>query len=365
MKETNIKVWVGVIALIFASSLVAQAQTWSYTGDLNTRRDYHTATLLNSGNVLVAGGMYKGSYGISSAEVYNSKKGTFTVTGALNNRRYEHTATLLTNGEVLIVGGQYSSGVSPVCLSSAELYNPSTGTFTLTGSLQTARCRGFTATLLDSGMVLVVGGSNRGGVVSGAELYNPSTATFSATGSPQVARSNLTATLLANGEVLIAGGCASTCYNSSELYNPSSGTFTSTGSMSAARSQFTGTRLTSGEVLVTGGATSNLEGLKTAELYNPSTGEWSPTGNMNYGHQGHTATLLQSGEVLIASPLPGVDLYNPASGTFSIAASLPYDLENAAEAAVLLNDGAVLLPGGFNPQGQEGLAWLNTALLFH
>jgi hypothetical protein len=266
---------------VLATGLNLHAQTWTYTGNMINRHADHTATLLPNGNVLVAAGRYKGHYGITKAEVYNPSTGTFSTTGNLNTGRYYHTATLLPNGEVLIVGGSlgvYSpTGSYTECLAGAELYNPSTGTFTLSGSLQTARCGGFTATLLNSGLVLIVGGTNISGTVSIAELYNPATGTFSATGSPQVARWGLTAALLPNGEVLIAGGCgSSSCFTSAELYNPASGTFTLTGSMKTPRALFTSTLLPNGEVLAAAGENSQTYRLTSAELYNPSTGKWSP-----------------------------------------------------------------------------------------
>jgi hypothetical protein len=311
--------------LFLGCCLMAQAQSWTYTGSMVFRHAFHTATLLENGNVLVAGGDYKGHYGIANSELYNPSTGTFSTTGSLNTGRQSHTATLLNNGQVLIAGGEanvYSpTGSHIVCLTTAELYNPSTGTFTYTGSMTTARCANFTATRMNNGTVLFTGGYNNG-VIASAEVYEPSTGTFSATGNLQVGRTAQTATLLENGDVLIAGGTNGTnFFNSAELYNPSSGSFAFTGSMKAARGSFTGTLLPGGDVLAAAGTNSPYGStrLTSAELDNSSTGKWTSTGSLNYGRFGQTGTLLQDGQVLIAagSFSQVSELYNPSSGTFS------------------------------------------------
>jgi len=135
--------------------------------------------------------------------------------------------------------------------------------------------------------------------------------------------------------------------------------------MTTARALFTGTRLTNGEVLVAGGENAQLFRISTAGLYNPSTGKWTSTGSLNYARNGQTATLLTNGQVLIAAGniSPVAELYNSSSGTFSVTASLPTSTQNTA--AVLLTNGEVLVPGGYNHSGQEGLAYLNTAVLYH
>jgi len=125
---------------------------WRRTGRLNTARYSHTATLLQNGVVLVAGGGGTSDF-LASAELYDPTSRVWTATGSLNAARAEHTATLLQNGMILVAGG---SGTSDL-LASAELYDPASGTWTATGSLNTARAR-HTATLLQNGMVLVAGG---------------------------------------------------------------------------------------------------------------------------------------------------------------------------------------------------------------
>jgi len=293
-------------------------QTFSSTGSMTVPRENFTATLLNSGLVLIAGGIDNGLY-LASAELYNPANGTFTPTGEMETPREWHSATLLNNGMVLIAGGYNNSGT----LSSAELYNPSTGTFSSTGSLISARDYA-TATLLNNGMVLVAGG--RTGVneiyLLTAELYNPATAAFTATGSEKYVHLEGTATLLNNGEVLVAGGFNNA---SAELYNPASGAFSTTGNLNDKRYFHTATLLNNGNVLIVGGF-DEVRALDTAELYNPSAGTFTLTGNLNDARYLHAATLMNDGQVLVAGgydgPQSSAELYNPSTGTFALTGSL-------------------------------------------
>src|SRR5215831_5703707 len=141
---------------------------------------------------------------VSTSSAVAQAPGTFIPTGDMTTpREYGHTATLLLNGKVLIAGGS-SSRQNPGQRASAELFDPTTNTFTPTGDRTTGRV-GHTATLLPDGRVLIVGGTNMG-FLGTAELYDPATGTFSATGSMVTPQMSHTATLLDNGKVLIAGG---------------------------------------------------------------------------------------------------------------------------------------------------------------
>ncbi len=317
------------------------------TGSMNTGRDWHTATLLNNGMVLMAGG-YAGNSVLASAELYNPATGTFTPTGSMNNARCLHTATLLNDGMVLIAGGT-SSTATNAPISDAELYDPRTGTFTPTGSLNNARFV-HSATLLNNGLVLMAGGANCCFALASAELYNPSTGTFTPTGSLNTARYYDTATLLNNGMVLMAGGDPGGA--TAELYNPTTGAFTRTGSLNTARAGQTATLLNDGTVLMAGGYDSSLLTLADAELYNSATETFSYTiGSMNTARFFDTATLLNNGSVLIAggesfaSAFASAELYNAATGTFSATGSMNYT-RPIYDTATLLNNGMVLMAGG-------------------
>src|ERR1035441_1585304 len=209
-----------------AVEALAAAGSFALTGSLNTARYGHTATLLPNGDVLVAGGLgVNGSYApLASAEIYNQATGKWTVTSSMSVGRMAFTATLLPNGEVLVAGG---STYAASCFATAELYNPSTGQWKPTGSMAQPRCL-HVATLLTSGDVLVAGGveSDFGlqRTVATAELYNPSTGVWQITGSLNVARVT-SAALLQSGQVLVAGGyntsnSTTTYLASAELYDP-------------------------------------------------------------------------------------------------------------------------------------------------
>jgi hypothetical protein len=133
--------------------------------------------------------------------------GTFTMTGSMSVPRVGHTATPLLNGKVLICGGSSQFSSLGTVWASAELYDPATGTFTATGNMTTPRWY-HTATLLATGKVLIAGGTvsanpDGSSVLAGAELYDPATGTFTATAGLTTARLRSVATLLNDGRVLI------------------------------------------------------------------------------------------------------------------------------------------------------------------
>jgi hypothetical protein len=217
-------------------------------------------------------------------------------TGSMSVARAGHTATVLVSGKVLVAGGfDRECCSSSTSLASAEIYDPKSGTWSRTGSMSVARSS-HTATLLASGKVLVAGGTfdNR----ASAELYDPETGTWSPTGKMTEPRSFHTATLLADGKVLIAGGSgprgdANGFLATADLYDPSSNTWTAAANMTTVFGEFhRATLLSDGRVLVIGGA--GIPGIQaSADLYDPSTGRWIAARNMVEARSNATATLAR------------------------------------------------------------------------
>jgi hypothetical protein len=345
-------------------TIVVTTHGFLLTGSMATPRRFHTATLLPNGKVLVAGGQNAGYAPVTSAELFDPSTGTFSATGNMTVPRAGHTATLLNNGKVLIAGG--NSDASGAAVSSAELYDPSTGAFTATPGSMTAARVSHTATLLQSGKVLIAGGdvlfyNASGQSLASAETFDPSTETFTATNSMTVPRESHTATLLSGGKVLITGGsdgtlgytATTTLYASSETFDPSTGQFTAAGMMTTQRLWQTASLLASGRVLVAGGdSVSRTEA--TADFFDPTSGSFAATGNMTEPRFYHAASTLNDGTVLISGGLQNgenakatAEIYDPTAGTFAATGSM-----NAARiwhTSTVLPNGKVLITGGADP----------------
>jgi N-acetylneuraminic acid mutarotase len=331
--------------------------TFTATGSMNLARFNHHAVLLNTGDVLVVAGA-----GNNSAELYNPATGKWTLTGSTSALHEYATATLLSNGEVLLAGGGNGDPFSNPCTALAELYNPATGQWTATSSMTSERCS-HTATLLPNGQVLVAGGEdNNGNSLASAELFSPATGTWEATRSLNTARTGPLAELLGSGTVLVAGG------------------ENVTGSVS-------------GDCAISAGCKATL--LTSAEIFNPSQGNWEPTGSMPAAlgpgsflangdvlkffnsfytpatgiwtaagrfptgvAGGSTASMLGTGLVLATGfistynghpPLPNAYLYNFSTNRYT--STGPMTMSRSGDAATLLPNGQVLVTGGHTRNG--------------
>ncbi|MGH9178807.1 MAG: SBBP repeat-containing protein, partial [Acidimicrobiales bacterium] len=290
--------------------------TWDLTGTQAAARVATRSVLLADGRVLLAGGRDRqNGTALASAEIYDPKTGTWSPTGSMTVGRTAHTATLLNNGKVLVTGGATGSVTTNAQpqLDSAELFDPATGTWTATGSMAARRYL-HSAHILRDGRALVAGGRTCNAAppaacdfaqfTNSAEVFDPATGTFALTGSMAVPRHTTEATMLNDGRILIPAGFGgpSTGHASADVFNPATGTWSPTGPMNIGRSRQGAVTLRDGRVLIAGG----FSGSNTAELYDPATNAWTLTASPNSsGRNNFFMGLLPNGRVLLAGGGPG------------------------------------------------------------
>jgi Abnormal spindle-like microcephaly-assoc'd, ASPM-SPD-2-Hydin/Galactose oxidase, central domain/Kelch motif len=344
-----------VLVSIHPVSAQVQGQ-WTSSGGMQTGRELNAQVRVAGGKVLSIGGVDNSGNILSSAEVYNHTSGKWALTGSMAEPRESFPAVVLTDGKVLVSGGVSTGNV---VLSAAELYDPTTGAWSSAGSLSVART-GHTATLLPGGKVLVTGGCAEltcSPATAVSELYDPTSNSWSTTGSLNTGRYSHTAVLLKTGKVLAVGG--SPGLSSCELYNPTAGTWSIAANTNAGRYLNTTTVLSDGKVLVAGGANGRFP-VNSAEIYDPTANAWTLTGKMASGRYAHTAALLPDNTVVVAGgigqsiscgkdctgyiPFSKVEIYNEATGTFSATAPLSQAL--AYHSMTLLTTGRALENGG-------------------
>jgi hypothetical protein len=324
-------------------------ETFEPTGSMNDPRQGQTITLLKDGRVLVTGGARNIGYRaeLSSAEIYDPQAGSFSPTGSMSVPREGHTATLLNDGRVLIAGG---SDNGQHTISTAEIYDPAIGTFSPAGSMTVPR-EAHTATLLLSGQVLIAGGGRAGMpggyiVYRNGELYDPRSGTFSAISSPMISdRVGASAVLLRDGRALIVGGKSSRVLlagtfggtrsiasfaplNTAEYYDPESHSFQKAPDMHGPHYLGTATLLTDGSVLVAGGWKQQgpvVVGTRESDLYDATMATFDQLPPMQVARLNQTATLLDDGKVLVAGGINGqsymsasVEFYEPLHRHFQL-----------------------------------------------
>ncbi len=342
---------------------------FALTGSSAYARSGHTATLLPNGQVYIAGGFVTTPdydfVTIDQAELFNPATGTFQPGGKI--ARGYHTATLLQNGDVLFTGGINGEAYPQGGLDSgryggaskgwkrigkadgkhgcwtlftcghhfagwqgthnrghgrakrsqstqtAELYDPSSGSFTPVGDMIRPRAY-HSAILLLTGKVLIIGGG-----VADAEIFDPATNSFTAAGSTS-SKSVSTATLLASGRVLVTGERTSDWVGSCTLrtLRPRYRHIYAYRHDDHLRYAYTATPLLDGTVLIAGGfmfvggptpGSGLVVPVLATEIYNPGTGSFDPGPTMHYGRSLHTATLLPDDNVLFVGGGPIAEIY--------------------------------------------------------
>jgi len=348
-----------------ASKRTGGSSTFSFTGSMNVTRYGHKAVLLNNGQVLA---VTADTTGGNTAELYDPATGKWTLTGTPIMFHEGGSVTLLANGEVLLAAGDNPFFFSPPAFTAAgELYNPSTGQWTMTGSMSSAR-RYQAAVLLPDGEVLVAGGEDSSfSSIADAVLYNPATGTWQPTANMHEDRLLPLAALLRNGTMLIAGGDHASNgsivspLTSAEIFNPSTGKWTSIANLPSPGGP--AVLLPNGDVLVVRDA-----------FFDPGTGTWTATGPFPFATHTigpTTATLLATGQVLLTGfrstyndtpTLNETFLYDFATNAYMGGA--PMNSTRFADAATLLPNGQVLVSGGYIRAVGIGLRPLSSAELY-
>jgi Galactose oxidase, central domain/Kelch motif len=343
--------------------LSLNAGTLTPTMQTEEARFDHSATLLNDGRILLAGGMQANGVVLASAEVYDPAQSAFKRVAPMAAKRVGAVSALLPDGRVLIAGGWDGS----TNLTTAELFDPATNRFIVTGSMLKPRDHAEAVTLKD-GNVLICGGNRvpDGEPMIDAELYDSNSGHFIGAGSMQVPRSYFKAVLLRDGRTLVAGGFSGggRILQSAEIYDPSSKQFHLVGSMAHARYKLSGVALRDGRALIVGGSDQYPAGMRydTTELFDPRSERFSAGPTMTQKrHKIHSSVvMLPNGNVLVAGGSPQPEVYEASTNLFR-------PIESPAlngflfSTATLLKTGEVLIAGGYGARPADGAvknAWL-------
>jgi hypothetical protein len=342
-------------ALIAAASAAAPAHAqatgqWQYTGSFANGHGAVPLVQLPDGRVLAAGGGNTSGAISASAEIYTPATGLWTSAGSLSIARAGFgRPSVLPDGRVLVATGDVADSIET---STAEIYSPVTNSWSLTGSLSQGRRSDVQVALAD-GRVLVAdgaaGGPTCGRFLSSAEIYDPATGSWSPAASTLDARESGTGIRLADGRVLLAGGygCGDPIEPAmTELYDPATGDWSRSGDLPVGRVGGTLVMLADHRVLMFGGHNDQIAGVQTeAAIFDPATGQWTQVASLNLPRENAAATLLPSGKVLVSQggPLQS-EIYDPVANAWALDATT-LD-KNDSGGTFLLPTGEVLLAGG-------------------
>jgi hypothetical protein len=370
----------GLLSAAVPALSSSHAAGFSPAGELSRPRVGHTAGLLAEGRVLVVGGDDGVGRPSSSVEAWDPATGRSSPAGSLVQARVDSTITFLPDGRVLVVGGtgplftpEGDLIPHPEPFAHVEVFDPATGRSSWSGGMAGARAA-HAAVALPDGRVLVVGGvdESTGRAVPSAEIWDPASEGFAPAGTLAAVRHSPTATLLADGRVLVVGGWAwagargpMRSLASAEVWDPGTERFMPAGELAEARFWHTATLLADGRVLVVGGNVASGGGeLASAEVWDPATERFAPAGTLAAGRLLHSATLLRDGRVLVVGGSPAgpqapitlasAELWDPVTGRFSPGGALA--TPRRMHSATPLPDGRVVVLGGIGGEDEVGLA---------
>ena len=291
---------------------------WSAATQMLQPRAYPMVVRLADGSVLVAGGSRNGQP-LDTAERYNPSNGTWVAAGRLNVPRAQGNLILLQDGRALATGGGIEGSPGWGSTASVELFDPTKGVWTVGPPMSVPRAR-HTATLLPDGDVLVAGGATTyhgdvGSVTASAEIYSPRTNSWRAAAPMSIPRYVHQAALLADGRILVAGGWSATSNTdaskaSVEIYDPVANRWAAAGSLVTARAEFVMVRLLDGRLLAVAGVDRSYHLMDSAETYDPAIGTWHLTGKLAEAKMWPAAAVLPDGRVLLAGGATDVNAYH-------------------------------------------------------
>ncbi|MFZ9617592.1 MAG: Kelch repeat-containing protein, partial [Holophagaceae bacterium] len=335
-----------------------RSNTFTATGSLTTARAYHTATLLNSGKFLIAGGYAGGSDYFAGCELYDPSTGTWSSTGSLTLGRRDHEAVLLPTGKVLLTGG-YNPGGGTAIKVNSELFNPTTGTWGAATSMNTKRQQfGLVWSPLVGKAIAIGGDEGKSTMSETVESYDPYLDTWTNKTSMATGRSGHTVTVLSDGKILVTGGysASNTVLSSVEVYDPVANTWTTKASMSTARHFHKATLMPDGKVLVTGGAGTSASSpsyLNSVEVYDPVANTWTSKASFTTARYRHISILMADGKILLAGGQTGSGtytntayVYDPVANTWTAVGNLTV-ARGYSSASLLPTTGRILVVGGW------------------
>lgn len=307
----KLKLIIAAFIFLFLRVEAQQYGYWEIIDSMNVRRWLFSSSIFSNNKILASGGDSPVLF--NSAEIYNLDNNTWENTTPMLAYRAHHHLITLNTGEVIAIGG--------LLLKSCEIFNPASNSWRYTDSLETLKYFWNTATLLNDGRILVVGGyyfdqSTLQNIhFNICEIFDPITETWSITDSLTNGRSAHTATLLNDGKVIVTGGQNIGDLSSCEIYDPATNQWSSAGSLLHARSFHSAVLLSDGRVLASGGVTPDSTlGTRYCEVYSPVTNSWSEAGEMIIPRADHKSLLLLDSTVLITggSFKPEVwEIYDP------------------------------------------------------
>ncbi len=331
--NSQFKRYCSVLVVILISNF-GKAQKLKYTDSMSVARSWHASALLPNGQILVSGGVGAGNT-LKSCELYDPSNGKWSKTGSMNYSRSTHQLIILQNGKAISIGGAFYD-------SSCEYYDYSKGTWSITGSLNANR-DWHTATLLKNGKILITGGENMTGALNSCEIFDPATSTWSKITSMNCRRFDHTATLLRDGKVLVCGGYTNNTMKSlrsCEIYDPVKNSWSFTDSLNISRSAHSTALLLNGCVMVIGGTENSYE------IYNLSTGKWGNKEFLSTGYHNDysTATVLKNGKVILAGSDFNCQLYDTILKKWRVVDSI--NKIRQMHTSELLPNGEVIIIGG-------------------